>query len=147
MENELSSDHVKDIVKRLLWEVKEKIGISEDIVLESETSDLVHWRAVYSLGRLELTAYIDYSFEEFTFYEIKLVSSDAKFDDAAIYVSNELSRNNLTVQNVYLHDESRRKEATAKQANMWFDELMKNKTLTKSGSSDSKPEEEGNETR
>jgi hypothetical protein len=30
---------------------------------------------------------------------------------------------------------------------MWFDELMKNKTLTKSGSSDSKPEEEGNETR
>jgi hypothetical protein len=146
MENELSSDQLKSLIKRLLWEAKNKFNMPQDIVLESETIDFTHWKAIYSLGSLELTAHIDYSVEDFTFYEINLVSSDDKCDDAAIYVSNELSRNNLTVQNVYLHNESRRNEATAKQANMWFTELLKDKTLTKANSSDGASEEKENET-
>jgi hypothetical protein len=145
MENELSSDQLKSLIKRLLWEAKNKFDIPQDIVLENETSDLAHWRAIYSLGGLELTADIDYSIEDFTFYQINLTSSDDKCDDPAIYVSNELSHNNLTIQNVYLHDESRRNEATAKQASAWFTELLKDKTLTKASPSGDASEEKENE--
>jgi hypothetical protein len=145
MENELSSDQLKSLIKRLLWEAKNKFDLPQDIVLENETSDLAHWRAIYSFGGLELTADIDYSIEDFTFYQINLISSDDKCDDLAIYVSNELSHNNLTIQNVYLHDESRRNEATAKQASAWFTELLKDKTLTNASPSDDASEEKENE--
>jgi hypothetical protein len=47
---------------------------------------------------------------------------------------------------VYLHDESRRNEATAKQASAWFTELLKDKTLTNASPSDDASEEKENET-
>ena len=147
MENELSSDQLRDLIKRLLWEAKNKFNMPQDIILENETRELFRWNAVYSLGGLKLTIYADYSFEEYVMYEFQIDSSEDKSDAAAIYVSNELNHNNMTVQNVYLHNENRREEASVKQANLWFLELKKNKNLTGTDDSDSEPEKSEKETR
>ena len=124
MENEVSSDQFKKLIKRLLWEAKNKFKIPEEIILESETSDSSRWKAVYSLGGVKLTAFIDNHLEDLTYYQFDFASSNEKSDDVVIYVSQELYRNNLTVQNVNLHDENRRNEVSARKANLGWSSML-----------------------
>jgi hypothetical protein len=139
-------------------EAKNKFNIPQDIILEDETHGL-HETAVYSLGGVKL--YVDFNyiqeeeqneevlelFPEFRkMYEVRIVSSDNNSDDAAIYVSNELNRYKTIEQSVQVHNANRSEEANVNKGSLWFLELLKDKTLTRTNASASEPEKSEKET-